>query len=64
MQIVNRLSKIIPSGGFLGRLFGPIMKVIQPLRKNVLILLAKSVFVPLGLTAAVSAIDAGIHRKN
>ena len=40
------------------------MKVIQPLRKNVLILLAKSVFVPLGLTAAVSAIDAGIHRKN
>ena len=40
------------------------MKVIQPLRKNVPILLAKSVFVPLGLTAAVSAIDAGIHRKN
>ena len=31
--------------------------------KNVLKPLAKSVFVPLGLTAAVSAIDAAVHKK-
>ena len=32
--------------------------------KNVTELLAKSVLIPLGLTAAASAADAGIHRKN
>ena len=31
--------------------------------KNVLKSLAKSVLIPLGLTAAASAIDAGIHKK-
>ena len=32
--------------------------------KNVLTSLAKSVLIPLGLTAAASAADSGIHKKN
>ena len=53
------ISKIIQSGGFLGsllsKLTGPLMKVAIPLAKNVL--------APLGITAAASAIDAGIQKK-
>ena len=53
------ISKIIQSGGFLGsllsKLAGPLMKVAIPLAKNVL--------APLGITAAASAIDAGIKKK-
>ena len=51
-----QISKIIQSGGFLGsllsKLTGRLKKVVIPLAKNVLALL--------GITAAVSAIDAGI----
>ena len=54
-----QISKIIQSGGFLGsllsKLAGPLMKVAIPLAKNVL--------APLGITAAASAIDAGIQKK-
>ena len=54
-----QISKIIKSGGFLGsllsKLAGPLMKVAIPLAKNVL--------APLGITAAASAIDAGIQKK-
>ena len=32
--------------------------------KNVIKALAKSVLIPLALTAAASAADAGIHKKN
>ena len=56
-------SKIIQSGGFLGRLLGPLLKTGLPLIKNVIKPLAKSVLIPLGLTAAASAADAGIHKK-
>ena len=53
-----QISKIIQSGGFLGsllsKLAGPLMKVAIPLVKNVL--------APLGITAAASAIDAGIQK--
>ena len=35
----------------------------MPLIKNVLKPLAKSVLIPLGLTAAASATDAAIHKK-
>ena len=56
-----QISKIIQSGGFLGRLLGPLLKTELPLIKNVIKPLAKSVLNPLGLTAAVSAADAGIH---
>ena len=56
-------SKIIQSGRFLGRLLGPLLKTGLPLIKNVIKLLAKSILIPLGLTAATSAADAGIHKK-
>ena len=55
----TQIKKIIQSGGFLGKLLsklaGPLMKVPMPLAKNVL--------APLGLTAAMSAIDRSIPKK-
>ena len=54
-----QIKKLIQSEGFLGKLLsklaGPLMKVVMPLAKNVL--------EPLGLTAAMSAIDGGIQKK-
>ena len=58
-----QINKIIQSGGFLGKLLGPLLKTGLPLIKNAIKLLAKSVLMPLGLTAAASAADAGIHNK-
>ena len=53
-----QIEKLIQSGGFLGKLLsklaGPLMKVALPLAKNVL--------APLGLTAAMSAIDGSIQK--
>ena len=54
---------MIQSGGFLGSLLGPLLKTGLPIIKNVIKPLVKSVLVPLGLTAAASAADAGIHKK-
>ena len=55
-----QIKKLIQSGGFLGKLLrklaGLLMKVAMPLAKNVL--------APLGLTAAMSAIDGSIQKKN
>ena len=55
----TQLSKMIQSGGFLGNLLGklagPLMKVVMPLAKNVL--------PPLGLSAAMSAIDGNIKKR-
>ena len=54
-----QIKKLIQSEGFLGKLLsklaGPLMKVAMPLAKNVL--------APLGLTAAMSAIDGSIQKK-
>ena len=54
-----QISKIILSGGLWGSLLSkiavPLMKIAVPLAKNVL--------APLGITAAASAIDAGIQKK-
>ena len=54
-----QIFKIIRSRGFLGsllsKLAGPLMKKAVPLAKNIL--------APLGITAAASAIDAGIKKK-
>ena len=47
----------------LGRLLGPLLKTGLPLIKNVIKPLTKSVLNPLGLTAAASATNAGIHEK-
>ena len=59
----TQLSKMIQSGGFLGKLLGPLLKTGLPLIKNVITPLAKSVLIPLGLTAAASAANARIHKK-
>ena len=58
-----QISKIIRSGGSLGKLLGQLLKTGLPLIKNVIKPLAKSVLIPLGLTAAASAADAGIQKK-
>ena len=54
---------MIQSEGFLGKLLGPLLKTGLPLMKNVITRLTKSVLIPLGLTAAALAADAGIHKK-
>ena len=59
----TQLSKMTQSGVFLGRLLGPFLKTGLLLKKSVIKPLAKSVLIPLGLTAAASAADAGIHKK-
>ena len=59
-----QLSKMIQSGGFLGRLLGRLLKTGLPLIKNLIKPLAKSVLIPLGLTATASVADAGIHKKS
>ena len=55
----TQLSKMMQSGGFLGnlsgKLAGQLMKVSMPLTKNVL--------APLGLCAAMSAIDGSIKKR-
>ena len=61
----TQLSKMIQSGGFLGRLLGLLLKTGLPLIKNLIKPLAKGVLIPLGLATAVSAAaDARIHKKN
>ena len=54
-----QIKKLLQSGGFSGKLLsklaGPLMKVAIPLAKNVL--------APLGLSAAMSAIDGSIQKK-
>ena len=60
----TQISKMIQSGGFLGRLLGPLLKTRLPLMKNVIKPLAKRVLIPSGLTVAASAADVGIHKKN
>ena len=58
-----QISKTIQSGVFLGELLRPLLKTGLPLIKHVIKPLAKSVLIPLGLTAATSAADAGIQKK-
>ena len=60
----TQISKMIQSGGFLGRLFGSLLKTGLPLIKNATKQLAKSVLIPLGVTAAASAADAGTQKKS
>ena len=58
-----QIYKITQSGGFLGRFLGALLKTGLPLIKNVIKPLDRSVLIPLGLTAAASAADAGKHKK-
>ena len=54
-----QISKIMQSGrileSLLSKIAGPLMKITVPLATNIL--------VPLGITAAASAIDAGIQKR-
>ena len=52
---------MIQSEGFLGILLSPLLKTGLTLIKNAIKPLAKSISIPLGLTAAASAADARIH---
>ena len=54
---------MIQSGEFFGKLLGPLLKTGLPLMKNVIKPLPKSVLIPLKLTAAASAADAGIYKN-
>ena len=55
---------MIQLGEFLGRLFGPLFKTGLPIMENVIKPLAKSVLIPLALTAAASIVEAGMHKKS
>ena len=55
---------MVQSRGFFGSRLGPLLKTGLPLIKNVIKPLAKSVLIPLELTATASAADAGIHKIN
>ena len=59
----TQLSKIIQSGGFLGKLFGSLLKNGLTLMKSVITPLAKSVLIPLGLTVAASAAEQGYIKE-
>ena len=59
----TQLSKMMQSGAFPGRLLGPLLRTGLPLMQSVIKPFAKSVLLPLGLTAAASAADAGIHKR-
>ena len=60
----TQLNKIGQSGGFLGRLLGPLLKAGLPLiGHDCLKPLAKSVLIPLIVTSAPSATDAAIRKK-
>ena len=54
---------MVQSGRFLGRLHGSLPKAGLPLMKSVLKPLAKSILIPLELTAATSGADGGILKK-
>ena len=56
----TQISKIIQSGGFLRSLLS---KITVPLMR-VAVQIAKIILAPSGITAAASAIDAGIQNKN
>ena len=57
----TQLSNMIQLEGFLGRLLGPLLRTRLPLANSAIQPLARRVLIPLGLTAAASAADAGIH---
>ena len=58
----TRLSKMIPSGRYFGRLLSLLLKKGLPLLKNAIKPLTKTALIPLGLTVAASTADARIRR--
>ena len=67
LQTVHReykfIERSIAKNRTRGRLLWPLLKTRLPILGNVLKSLAKSVFIPLGLTAAAAATDAAIYKK-
>ena len=59
-----QISQIIQSGGFLSKRIGALLKTGLPIISNIIKPLTKHILIPLGLTAAASAADAGIQKKN
>ena len=59
----TQLPIIVQLGGFIGRLLGSLLKTDLPLMGNVIQPLAKGVLIQLGLIAAESAADAGVHKN-
>ena len=59
----TQLSIMVRSGGFLVRLPKPLLKTGLSLIKNVIKPFANSVLIPLGLTVAALAADAGVHKE-
>ena len=59
----TQLHKIGQSQGFLGILWRLLLKTRLPLMKNILTPLAKSLLVPLRLTAAAAVTDSAIFKK-
>ena len=57
------MHEIGQSGGYLGRLLGPLLKTALSVKKNILKPLAKSVSIPSGLTAAASKTNAAIQKR-
>ena len=55
----TQISKIVQLAGFVGRLLGPLIKFFLPSMKKAIKPSARSVLIPLGLTAA----DANIQTK-
>ena len=60
----THLSKMMQSGGFLGKLVGPLLKTRVLSMKNIIKPSSKSLLIPTGLTVAASAADAGIHKES
>ena len=63
MLLTGTTRKVTSQEGEFLSFFKPLMVVGLPLMKNVLTQLAKSIFVPFGLTIAASAMDAAIQKK-
>ena len=59
----TQLHKIVQSGGSLGSLLGPLLKIGLPLIGNVLKPLPKKVLTPLGLPAAAAITDPTTDKK-
>ena len=63
IKLSKTQSKMMQSAKFFCRLLDPLLRTGLPIIKNVIKTLAKSVLIPLRLTASASAADAGIQKR-
>ena len=59
----TQFHKMEQSGGLLGILLAPLLKIGFPLMENILRQLSKNLLIPLGLTGGSSATNTAIHKK-